>query len=170
MMHDREKSDPLIVATKPTNNDGQPLAEPVERRGGAEGNAHQPSTPRTPSREGVTAGPARIRTAKVDASPLNTRGGSRMREFRTYGSVRGARSNARPYRDPQLFQRRRRHRESSSRFINSSGRPRPKSKSHRPAFSSRPAGWASRIDIRTPPWRSRSHPSWNMSRHGNCSP
>jgi hypothetical protein len=99
MMHDREKSDPLIVATKPTNNDGQPLAEPVERRGGAEGNAHQPSTPRTPSREGVTAGPARIRTAKVDASPLNTRGGSRMREFRTYGSVRGARSNARPYRD-----------------------------------------------------------------------
>ena len=31
-----------------------------------------------------------------------------MREFRTYGSVRGARSNARPYRDPdlsRLFQR-----------------------------------------------------------------
>jgi hypothetical protein len=26
-----------------------------------------------------------------------------MREFRTYGSVRGARSNARPYRDPQLL-------------------------------------------------------------------
>ena len=31
--------------------------------------------------------------------PSDTRGGSRMRECRTYGSVRGARSNARPYRD-----------------------------------------------------------------------
>jgi hypothetical protein len=28
-----------------------------------------------------------------------------MREFRTYGSVRGARSNARPYRDPRFFAR-----------------------------------------------------------------
>ena len=62
MMNDREKSDPLVGATKPANNGGQPPAEPVERRGGAEGNAHQPSTPRTPSREGVTAGLARIRT------------------------------------------------------------------------------------------------------------
>jgi RNA-directed DNA polymerase len=33
------------------------------------------------------------------ASASNTQGGSRMREFRSYGSVRGARSNARPYRD-----------------------------------------------------------------------
>ncbi len=32
-------------------------------------------------------------------SPLSTRGGSRMRESRTYGSVRGAPSNGRPYRD-----------------------------------------------------------------------
>src|SRR6266481_9869687 len=63
MMHDREKSDPSVVATKPANKDGEPSAEPVERRGGAEGNARQPSTLRTPSREGVTAGLARIRTA-----------------------------------------------------------------------------------------------------------
>jgi RNA-directed DNA polymerase len=62
MMNDREKSDPFVVATKPANNGGQPSAEPVERRGGAEGNAHQPSTLRTPSRGGVTAGLARIRT------------------------------------------------------------------------------------------------------------
>jgi hypothetical protein len=33
------------------------------------------------------------------ASPLRTQGGSRMRESRTYGSVRGALSNERPYRD-----------------------------------------------------------------------
>ena len=63
MMNDREKSDPRIVAVKPANNDGQPSTEPVERRGGAEGNAHQPSTLWTPSRDGVTAGLARIRTA-----------------------------------------------------------------------------------------------------------
>jgi hypothetical protein len=31
--------------------------------------------------------------------PSNIRGGSRMRESRTYGSVRGALSNGRPYRD-----------------------------------------------------------------------
>ena len=35
----------------------------------------------------------------LNASASNTQGGSRMRECRTYGSVRGARSNARPYRD-----------------------------------------------------------------------
>src|ERR1700704_3084448 len=33
------------------------------------------------------------------ASPSPTQGGSRMRESRTYGSVRGALSNERPYRD-----------------------------------------------------------------------
>jgi RNA-directed DNA polymerase len=63
MMNDREKSDPLVVAMKPANKDGQPSTEPVERRGGAEGNAHQPSMLRTPSRASVTAGLARIRTA-----------------------------------------------------------------------------------------------------------
>jgi hypothetical protein len=35
----------------------------------------------------------------VCASPSNTQGGSRMREIRPYGSVRGARRKARPYRD-----------------------------------------------------------------------
>ena len=45
-------------------------------------------------------------------SPSFTQGGSRMRESRTYGSVRGALSNERPYRDrnapcpPSLFWRR----------------------------------------------------------------
>ena len=33
MMHDPEKSDSSIVATKPANNPGSPGAEPVERRG-----------------------------------------------------------------------------------------------------------------------------------------
>ena len=54
MMHDHEKSDFAIVATKPTNNAGQPGAESVERRAGAKGNASQQSTHRTQSR------PARV--------------------------------------------------------------------------------------------------------------
>src|SRR6266852_7602544 len=37
MMHDREKSDPAIVAGKPTNKAGQPAAELVEPRAGPRG-------------------------------------------------------------------------------------------------------------------------------------
>ena len=37
-MYDREKSDPAIVAVKLTNKAGQPAAESVEPRAGAEGN------------------------------------------------------------------------------------------------------------------------------------
>ena len=47
MMHDHEKSDFAIVATKPTNNAGQPGAEPVERRAEAKRNASEQSTHRT---------------------------------------------------------------------------------------------------------------------------
>ena len=38
MMHEREKSDPVIGAGKPTNNAGLPAAEPVEPRAGTKGN------------------------------------------------------------------------------------------------------------------------------------
>jgi RNA-directed DNA polymerase len=43
MMYDHEKSDPAIVAVKPTNKAGQPAAELVEPRAGAEGNVSQQS-------------------------------------------------------------------------------------------------------------------------------
>jgi RNA-directed DNA polymerase len=46
MMYGREKSDLAIVAVKPTNKAGQPAAELVEPRAGAEGNASQQSTGR----------------------------------------------------------------------------------------------------------------------------
>src|SRR3954454_20084836 len=36
---------------------------------------------------------------QLNGLPSNIQGGSRMRESRTYGSVRGALSNGRPYRD-----------------------------------------------------------------------
>ena len=54
MMHDREKSDSAIVAAKPTNKAGQPVAEPVEPRAGAEGNASERGMRRTPSRESMS--------------------------------------------------------------------------------------------------------------------
>src|SRR6266536_3708461 len=62
-MYDHEKSDPAIVAVKPTNKAGQPAAELVEPRAGAEGNVRQQSTGRAQSRETVSQALARIRQA-----------------------------------------------------------------------------------------------------------
>ena len=61
MMHDREKSDPAIVAEKPTNKAGQPAAESAEPRVGAEGNASWQSTHRTQGRERVSQALERVR-------------------------------------------------------------------------------------------------------------
>src|SRR6476646_10258564 len=61
MTNGREKSDLAIVATKPANNDGQPSAELVERRAGAEGNAGWDCTRRAQDRESVSQGLDRVR-------------------------------------------------------------------------------------------------------------
>src|SRR3984893_6476788 len=63
MMHGRVKSDPTIVVTKPTNKAGRPVAEPVERRAGAEGTAGRQSTLRAQNRERVTQALDRVRQA-----------------------------------------------------------------------------------------------------------
>ena len=54
MMHGPEKSDPVVVAGKPTNKAEQSAAELVEPRTGTKGNAGQLSTCRTQSRISVT--------------------------------------------------------------------------------------------------------------------
>ena len=107
MMHGTEKSDSVIVPRKPANKAQastvasiaveRSAAEPVERRAGTKGNAGQQSTCRAQNR--VSVSPALERIRKV-ASPSDTQGGSRMPELGPYGSVRGARGNSRPYRDP----------------------------------------------------------------------
>jgi hypothetical protein len=56
MMHGPEKSDPVIVAGKPTNKAKRSAAEPVERRAGTEGNVGQSSTRWTQSRISVSQG------------------------------------------------------------------------------------------------------------------
>ena len=68
MMHEREKSDPAIVAVKPANTAGRPemaraTVEQVEPRAGAEENATQDGTYRTPSRADVSPGLERVRQA-----------------------------------------------------------------------------------------------------------
>jgi RNA-directed DNA polymerase len=62
-MHRGEKSDLAIVAVKPANNSGQPDAEPVEPRAGAEGNAEQQRTRRARDRASVSQALDRIRKA-----------------------------------------------------------------------------------------------------------
>src|SRR3954462_5237204 len=78
MMHEPEKSDSAIVATKPANKPGRPAAEPVgkragrragepvERRAGTEGNAGQQSTCRTQSREKRVTGAGTRTTSRRD--------------------------------------------------------------------------------------------------------
>ena len=61
MMHGPEKSDPVIVAGKPTNKAERSAAEPVERRAGTEGNVGQSSTRWTQRRISVTQVLVRIR-------------------------------------------------------------------------------------------------------------
>jgi RNA-directed DNA polymerase len=67
VMYGREKSDPAIVAVKPTNNAGPErsglAAEPGERRAGAEGNASRQSTRRAQDRVSVSQALARVRQA-----------------------------------------------------------------------------------------------------------
>ena len=95
MMYDHEKSDFAIVAGKPTNKAGATAAEPVEPRAGTERNADWQSTHWTLSRASVSQALERMRQTIA----VGTRGRSRMRESCTYGSVRGARGNSRPYRN-----------------------------------------------------------------------
>ena len=63
MVHGRGKSDPAIVAVKPTNKAGQPDAEPAEPRAGAEENVGRRRTPRAQNRERVTQALDRVRRA-----------------------------------------------------------------------------------------------------------
>src|SRR4029077_14415497 len=65
---------------------GVVAAVSVERRAGAKGNTHQQSTCRAQNRVSVSKALERIR----QLVPSDTRGRSRMRESRTYGSGRGA--------------------------------------------------------------------------------
>src|SRR5215207_6507246 len=101
-MHGGGKSDEAIVAVKPANEAEQSAAELVEPRAEAKGNAVRQSTYRTQCR-GWRVTSAGSHTPPRPRCVVWTRGGSRMRESRTYGSVRGALSNERPYHPDRRF-------------------------------------------------------------------
>ena len=63
MMNGPEKSDSAIVAMKPANKTGKPVAERVEPRAETKGNTVQPHTRRTQSRGSVSQGLDRVRNA-----------------------------------------------------------------------------------------------------------
>ena len=64
MMHGHEKSDPAIVAGKPTNKAERSAAELMEPRAGTKGNAGQQSTRQTQSWARVSQALERIRQLK----------------------------------------------------------------------------------------------------------
>jgi hypothetical protein len=101
MTHGREKSDPAaVVAVKRTNKTERFVAESVEPRTGTKGNANRQSTHRAQNRASVSQASERIRKAATALRRQTPKGGSRMLELGTYGSVRGALSNERLHRDP----------------------------------------------------------------------
>ena len=82
MMYGPQKSDPCIVAEKPSNKPGQPGAETAERRQGAEGNAVEPSMCRTLCRGSMSQGLDRVREAakandRTHVSPPSPKVGAR---------------------------------------------------------------------------------------------
>ena len=95
MMHGHEKSDLVIVAVKPANKAKEAHCGGIcggERSGvgGAKGGGqgeYAPAKHVLDSEPGSRVTGAGAHTATL---PSHTRGGSRMRESRTYGSVRGA--------------------------------------------------------------------------------
>jgi hypothetical protein len=98
MMHGHEKSDPAIVAVKPTNKAERSAAELVERRAGTKGNADQQSTHRTQSRARVSQALGHIRKVFAVTHP-------RWEPYAGKPHVRiwaGARGNSRPYRERSL--------------------------------------------------------------------
>jgi RNA-directed DNA polymerase len=60
-MHERGKSDNLVVPAKPPNNAGGPAAEAVEERGLAKGNTDDPTRPGRSAGPGVPSGLDRVR-------------------------------------------------------------------------------------------------------------
>jgi hypothetical protein len=63
MMHEREKSDLIVVAEKPAKPVAPAAGEPVEQRVRTKGKVGQDGTHRTPSRASVASGLACLRRA-----------------------------------------------------------------------------------------------------------
>ena len=106
MMHGGGKSDFAIVAMKPANKVAPrcgAVRGGVSRSGvgGAKGGDQGECGPANHALDSAPGSRVTGAGAHVASIAVWTRGRSRMRESRKYGSVRGALSNERPYRDGQ---------------------------------------------------------------------
>ena len=103
-MHAAEGSDSGVVPMSQPNKSGQPQAEVGEGRPGIEENVAQSHMRPTQCGESMPQGLSGVRQRGALGSDLTLfiRDKSRMREFRSYGSVRGVPGNRHPYRDHVL--------------------------------------------------------------------
>ena len=98
MMHGHEKSDSAIVAMKPPNKDRVTGRGGGGAKGGGQG--EREPMPHVPDiRAGKACHRRRSAYGRPRGPPSIIRGGSRMQESCTYGSVRGAPCNGCPYRN-----------------------------------------------------------------------
>jgi hypothetical protein len=97
-MHVDGESDGRIVPAKCPNKGEQAPAEGMEGRRPTKENIGQATPPRTQSRTSELSDLLGVREEPCASTP-GIRGRSRMQQFCTYGSVRGALGNRRPYRD-----------------------------------------------------------------------
>jgi hypothetical protein len=95
--HAPEESDRTILSMNQTNKEERSSAEPGEKRVRAKENIVSFHTRPTPRGEIECAWDGAVYEEQPSSSLI--RGGSRMRESRSYGSVRGATSDGRPYRN-----------------------------------------------------------------------
>src|SRR6266700_2420777 len=95
MMHEREKSDPAVVAVKPSNKAERSAAEAVEPRAGTKGNADQHNTCRAQNRVSVSQALERIRQVRRHSPEVGAVCGKAARTDLCGGAL----SNERPYRD-----------------------------------------------------------------------
>jgi len=95
--HALEESDRAILSMNQTNKAEQSSAEPGEKRARAKENIVSFNT--RPTQRGETECARDGAVYEEPPSSSYIQGGSRMRESRSYGSVRGATSDGRPYRN-----------------------------------------------------------------------
>ena len=97
-MHAPEESDRGVVPQNRPNNEAPAEAEGEEGRPRIKENASPTHTRPAQNGERVSQGLAGVRQAAIALTP-SIQDKSRMREIRSYGSVRGASGNRCPYRD-----------------------------------------------------------------------
>jgi hypothetical protein len=95
--HALEESDRAIVSMNQTNKEERSSAEPGEKRARAKENIVSFHTRPTQCGEIECTRDGAVYEEQPSSSLIQ--GGSRMRESRSYGSVRGAISDGRPYRN-----------------------------------------------------------------------